>query len=77
MVPALSLWLPVILSAVFVFIASSLVHMLLKYHGSDFKSLPSEDDVMSDLRKHDLEPGEYYMPYVSDIKYRESEEFNQ
>ena len=36
MVPALSLWLPILLSAVYVFIASSLVHMVLKYHCSDY-----------------------------------------
>ena len=77
MIPALSLWLPVILSAVFVFIASSLVHMLLKYHGSDFRPLPSEDDVMADLRKYDIEPGEYYMPFISDMKDRETPGFKE
>lgn len=77
MVPALSLWLPIILSAVFVFIASSLVHMLLKYHGSDFQRLPSEDEVMADLRKYDLEPGEYHFPFLADMKERENPEFRE
>ena len=65
MVPALSLWLPILLSAVFVFIASSLVHMLLKYHVKDYSRLPSEDELMADLRKYDIQPGEYYLPYLS------------
>lgn len=77
MVPALSLWLPVILSAGFVFIASSLVHMVLKYHGTDFKGLPSEDELMEDLRKYKIEPGEYYMPYIADMKDREKPEVKE
>ena len=40
-----SLWLPVLLSAVLVFIVSALVHMVLKYHNSDYKRLPNEDAV--------------------------------
>ena len=51
MVSALSLWLPVLLSAVFVFIASSIIHMVLKYHGNDYKAVPSEDAVMDALRE--------------------------
>lgn len=77
MVPALSLWLPVILSAVFVFIASSLIHMLLKYHSSDFKGLSSEDEVMESLRRFNIEPGEYFMPYISDMKDREKPEVKE
>ena len=75
MVPALTLWLPILLSAVFVFIASTLIHMVLKYHASDYQGLPAEDDIMDDLRKYDLEEGEYYMPYLADFKERESPEF--
>ena len=75
MVPALTLWLPILLSAVFVFIASSLIHMVVKYHNSDFKGLPSEEDIMGDLRKYDLEQGEYYMPYTADFKERDTPEF--
>jgi hypothetical protein len=74
MVPALSLWLPILLSAVYVFIASSLVHMVLKYHNSDFKPVPSEDDVMDGLSTFDIPPGEYYMPYCTDMKDREKPE---
>ena len=37
MVSALSLWLPILLSAVFVFIVSSVIHMLLTYHRRNFR----------------------------------------
>ena len=74
MVPALSLWLPVLLSAVYVFIASSLVHMVLKYHASDFSKVPDEDEVMEALSAFNIPPGEYYMPHITDMKDREKPE---
>ena len=45
-----SLWIPVIVSAVVVFVASSILHMALKYHKADVKSLPNEDAVREALR---------------------------
>ena len=75
MVPILSLWLPILLSAVLVFIVSSLLHMLLKYHHSDFSRVPDEDRVMEEMRKLNIPPGEYMMPYTTDQKERESEAF--
>jgi hypothetical protein len=62
MVPALQLWLPVLLSAVIVFVVSSIIHMVLPYHKSDFKKLPSEDGVMDALRPFNIPPGEYVVP---------------
>jgi hypothetical protein len=62
MVPLLSLWLPILLSAVLVFIASSIMHMVLTYHRSDFKKLPSQDEAMEALRKFAIPPGEYMLP---------------
>ena len=75
MVPALSLWLPVVLSAVFVFIVSSIMHMVLKYHSNDMKALPKEDEVMAALQPFNIVAGEYFMPYINDLKQRESAEF--
>src|SRR6266508_4292959 len=51
MVPVMSLWLPILLSAVIVFVASSVIHMVLPYHRGDFKKLPDEDSVMDAFRK--------------------------
>ena len=46
MVSVFSLWLPILLSAVFVFVVSSIIHMVLKYHNSDFAEAPKEAEVM-------------------------------
>jgi hypothetical protein len=62
MVPLMSLWLPILLAAVVVFLASFILHMVLPFHRNDFRKLPAEDAVMEALRKFDLPPGEYMMP---------------
>ncbi len=74
MLPSImSLWLPILLSAVFVFIASSLVHMLFKWHNSDYLQLPNEDEVRVALRKENPGPGQYVVPYCMDMKAMGSE----
>ena len=67
-VPILSLWLPILLSAVFAFLASSVIHMMLKYHASDFSGLPKEDEVMDALRKFNIPPGEYVIPRAGSME---------
>ncbi len=68
MVSITSLWLPILLSAVAVFVASSLIHMVLGYHAADYKKLPAEDDVMAALRKFDIPPGDYLVPCAGSPK---------
>jgi len=63
-----SLWLPILLSAVIVFIASSVVHMVLGYHRNDFARLPAEEQVRDALRPLAIPPGEYVMPYAGSAK---------
>jgi len=58
-----ALWLPILLSAVFVFIASSIMHMVLPYHKSDCRKLPDEDKLMATLRDAGLQRGLYMFPY--------------
>ena len=65
MVPLASLWLPILLSAVIVFIASSVMHMLLKYHQSDYRELPDEDKVLAALRPANLTRGLYVFPFCT------------
>lgn len=77
MVSIISLWLPILLSAVIVFIISSILHMVFTYHNSDFKKIPSEDQVMEDLRKYNIPPGDYMVPYSADNKERKSQEFKE
>ena len=62
-----TLWLPVILSAVAVFLVSSILHMALKYHKRDMKALPNEEAVRSVLGQN-LSPGIYFTPYCGDMK---------
>jgi hypothetical protein len=57
------LWLPTLLSAVAVFAASSLIHMLLKWHNSDQTGLSNEDAVADALRG--AAPGEYRLPWCA------------
>jgi hypothetical protein len=62
MVPVLSLLVPILLSAVIVFVVSSLIHMVLGYHAGDWKPVPREDEVQAALRPFDLAPGDYMLP---------------
>ena len=64
MVPLTALWLPVLLSAVLVFIASSIIHMALGYHRSDYKPLPDEDKLLPVLRGASLQRGLYVFPFA-------------
>jgi hypothetical protein len=63
-----TLWLPIVLSAVFVFIVSSIIHMVLGYHASDFKALANEDQVMDRLRDLNIPPGHYAVPKAKSMK---------
>jgi Flp pilus assembly protein TadB len=65
MVSLAALWLPVIVAAVIVFVASSIMHMLLPYHRSDYNQLPDEDKVRSALRSANLKRGVYIFPYCT------------
>jgi hypothetical protein len=64
----LQLWLPILLSGVIVFVASSLIHMVVKWHASDYKALPNEDEVRAAIRKGTPAPGQYVLPYCADMK---------
>jgi len=59
------LWLPILLSAVAVFILSSLVHMVLRWHNSDQKPVPNEEAVAAALRG--LPRGEYRLPWANSM----------
>lgn len=65
MVPILSLWAPILVAAVLVFVASSILHMVLPYHRSDFRKVDGEDALMESMRKLGIAPGNYMMPHAS------------
>lgn len=62
------LWAPILLSAVLVFIASSIIHMVIQWHKGDYKGLANEDEVRGAIRKGNPPPALYVFPYCSDMK---------
>ena len=62
MVPLTSLWLPILASAVLVFVASAILHMVLPLHRRDFRKVPAEDQVMDALRPFNVPAGDYMLP---------------
>jgi len=77
MISILSLWLPILLSAVFVFIISSVIHTMLTYHKPDFSKLPQEDEIRDALGKFNIPPGDYTVPYADSSKARNTPEFKE
>src|SRR4029453_3495525 len=77
MVSLTSLCLPILLSAVAVFIASSIIHMVLPYHRGDYKKVPQEDAVMDALRKFGIPAGDYMMPRAESGAAMKSPEFKE
>lgn len=75
MVSIASLWLPVLLSAVLVFLASSVIHMLLSYHAGDAGPLPEQGKVMDALRPFEIPPGDYAVPRPASMKEMNTPEF--
>ena len=66
MVPIHALWLPILLSAVIVFIASSIIHMALPVHKNDYRKLPDEEKALDTLRATGVTPGrEYRFPFCT------------
>ena len=61
-----SLWLPVLVSAVAVWIVSAIVHMALRYHRADYKQLAEEASIAQAIRAAGPGPGLYVMPYCTD-----------
>lgn len=68
MVYLTSLWLPILLSAVVVFVASSIIHMVLPYHRSDYKKVPNEEKLLEAMRSLGVAPGAYFFPHVTSHK---------
>ena len=66
MIPLTALWLPILVSAVVVFFASAIMHMVLAYHKSDYRKLPDEDRVTDAIRGAGVTQGPaYFFPEFS------------
>lgn len=70
-----SLWLPIVMSAVGVFILSSLIWTVIQWHNSDWKKLPNEDGVRTLLRN--VPSGQYAIPYAAGMKDRKNPEWQR
>jgi hypothetical protein len=74
-VPIMSLWIPILLSAVFVFVASFILHMVLPFHRNDLRKLAKEDEVMAALRGFNIPPGDYAIPCAGSSQAMNTPEF--
>ncbi|CAN5710883.1 hypothetical protein BH23GEM8_BH23GEM8_01350 [soil metagenome] len=75
MISLAELWLPILLSGVAVFVASSIINMFLPYHRSDYRKLPNEESVMGAMRSSDLTPGDYVFPHAEGVAAMASEDY--
>ena len=75
MTPLSALWLPIVLSAVLVFVASSVIHMFLGWHAGDYPSLPDEARFADAVRPLAIPPGDYMVPRPGSMADMRSPEF--
>jgi hypothetical protein len=71
------LWLPILVSAVLVFVASSVIHMASPWHKSDYPKLAKEQQVMDALRPLAIPPGDYFVPRPSGREEMKSPAFKE
>ena len=72
-----TLWLPILLSSVAVFILSAVIHMVLPWHKSDFKKLPDEERARAAIGPLTIPRGEYLIPRVGSSKEMKSPEYSK
>lgn len=77
MVPLTALWLPILVAAVIVFIASSIIHMAPLWHRTDYPAVPNQDQVMDALRPMNIPPGDYMIPRARDMAQMKTPEFTE
>jgi len=63
-----TLWLPILVSAAVVFVASSVIHMMFTYHKNDLQKLPDEEATLNALRPLNIPTGDYAMPFCGTSK---------
>jgi hypothetical protein len=72
-----ALWLPILLSSVLVFVASSIIHMFLPWHKNEYPKVPNEKETMDALRPLAIPPGDYMMPRCEGNQEMHSPEFTE
>jgi hypothetical protein len=77
MVGWVALWMPIVASAVFVFVALSVLHMLPGWHKKDMTAVPGEAKVMEMLRGLDVQPGDYRFPFSNSVDEMKTPEWDE
>jgi hypothetical protein len=77
MISLAALWLPILLAAVIVFVASSVIHMAPLWHKNDFPKMPREAEVLAALRPLAIPPGDYFLPRPGGRNEMKSPEFQE
>jgi len=72
-----ALWLPIVLSAVIVFVVSSIIHMATPWHKGDYKKVPNEDAFRAAVGPMAIPPGDYMVPRAESMKDMRSPEFRE
>jgi hypothetical protein len=72
-----ALWLPILLSAVVVFVVSSIIHMASPWHKSDYPMMPNEDAFRAAVRPLAVPPGDYMVPRPANTQELKSSAFAQ
>lgn len=72
-----ALWLPIVLSAVIVFVASSIIHMLPLWHKNDYPAVPNQDRLIETLRPMAIPPGDYMIPRAATMAEMKTPEFTE
>lgn len=62
MTSIMTLWLPILLSAIAVFVLSAIIHMGPLWHKNDYPKIPNEDAIRSSLAPLAIPPGDYMIP---------------
>lgn len=77
MVTLSQLLVPILVSAVLVFITSSLIHMVIKWHNKDYRKFSNEDEVRAAINRGSATPGQYVMPWAQSMEECKSPEFEK
>jgi hypothetical protein len=73
----IELWAPILLSAVIVFVISSVIHAVLRYHKNDYRQLTDETRIQELLRPFNIPSGDYFLPYAGSGDAMKSEAYQE
>lgn len=72
-----SLWLPILLSGIAVFLASFVMWMVLPHHRTDWSKLPDEEGFRAAMHRLNIPTGQYIVPHCASPKEMASPEWTK